>query len=667
MNPNVVELPYSTVLDVLKKQAEEIPDKVYLYFADKQWTYKEFQEITNQVASSFHKLGLKKGSHVAILLPNSPEFLFFWFGAMKAGLVGVTLNTVLKADELEFILNDCDATVLCTTPKYRKMLEPSWGNIQKIKTVLFATEEGHSDYPNAVLIKDFLLSGDKTFSTEINPDDSASMIYTTGTTGHPKGVVLGHRNIMYNSYVLQRYIDITKEDKALCTMPLFHVNAQIISIMTSIQAGASVVLEEMFKPKIFIQTLKNFKCTTFSGVPAIYNDLNERKEVDGEDLSFLKACISSGDFMPIEVCNKFEQKFRLKIIETYGLSEGTCVSSFSPFNGVRKVGSIGLPIEGQEMAIWGNDNKPLPDGDTGEIMISGPNMMLGYYKNEEETKKIFVNGWMRTGDLGYRDKDGYYFFVGRKKEVIISGEESIYPKEMEEVLYQNEDILECAIVGIPDKNHGEALGAFIIPKAGVTLTDKDIKTYLSQKISGHKFPKIIEIVTELPKSAIGKIQKNKIVEDYIGNLKLIPKVDGHVNIQYKWVYGTALAKFYNALRTEGKIYGIKCPKCHGVQCPPKSFCGICYVECTEYVELPNVGVLELFTTVYMEFPGQPRKPPYTYGYIKIDGSHTHIYHIIEEIEEKDIRVGMRVEPVWEDPENRKGTLYDIKYFKPVGK
>jgi long-chain acyl-CoA synthetase len=667
MSPNVVELPYTTVLDVLKKQAEEIPDKVYLYFADKQWTYKEFQEITNQVASSFHKLGLKKGSPVAILLPNSPEFLFFWFGAMKAGLVGVTLNTVLKAEELEFIINDCDATVLCTTQKFRKMLEPSWGNIQNIKTVLFASEEGHSDYPNAVLIKDFLLNGDKNFSTEINPYDSASMSYTYGSTDRLKGVVLGHRNIMYNSYVLQRYIDLKKEDKALCTMPLFHVNAQIISIMTSIQAGAGVVIEEIFKPKTFIQTLKNFKCTTFSGVPAIYNDLNERKEVEGEDLSFLKVCTSGGDFMPVEVHKKFEQKFKVKIIETYGLSEGTCVSSLNPFNGARKIGSIGIPIEGQEMAIWGNDNKPLPDGEIGEIMISGPNLMLGYFKNEEETKQIFVNGWMRTGDLGYRDKDGYYFFVGRKKEVIISGEESIYPKEMEEVLYQNEDILECAIVGIPDKTHGEALGAFIIPKAGVTLTDKDIKTYLSQKISGHKFPKIIEIVTELPKSAIGKIQKNKIVEDYIGNLKLIPKVDGHVNIQYKWVYGTALAKFYNALRTEGKIYGIKCPKCHGVQCPPKSFCGICYVECTEYVELPNVGVLELFTTVYMEFPGQPRKPPYTYGYIKIDGSHTHIYHIIEEIEEKDIRVGMRVEPVWEDPENRKGTLYDIKYFKPVGK
>ena len=667
MNPNDVVSPYTTVPDILTKRAAEMPDKVYLYFAEKQWTYKEFHEITNQVANSFHKLGLKKGSHVAILIPNSPEFLFFWIGAMKAGLVGVTLNTLLKADELEFIINDSDATVLCTTPQYRKMLDPSWKDIQNIKIVLFASEEGHPDYPNAVLIKDFIASGDKNFSTEVNPDDNASMIYTSGTTGHPKGVILRHRNIMYNSYVAPRYIDLQKEDKALCIMPLFHVNAQIASMMATMQAGASVVLEEMFKPRTFIQTLKKFQCTTFSGVPTIYNYLNEMKEAEGEDLSFLKACICGAAPMPVEVYHKFEQKFKAKIIEGYGLSEGTCVSSLNPINGVRKIGSIGLPIDGQAMAIWDNDNNPLPDGDIGEIMISGPNMMLGYYKKEEETKKNFVNDWMRTGDVGYRDKDGYYFIVGRKKEMIISGGENIYPKEIEEVPYKHEDILDCAIVGIPDKTYGEAVGAFIIPKAGATLTEKDIKTYLRPKIAGYKFPKIIEIVTELPKTATGKIQKNKIVEEYVGNLKLITKVDGHVNIQYKWVYGTALGKFYNALRTEGKFYGIKCPKCHGVQCPPKSFCGICYVECTEYVELPNVGVVETFTTVYMEFPGQPRKPPYTYGYIKIDGSHTHIYHIIADIEEKDIHVGLRVEPVWEDPEKRKGTLYDIKYFKPVGK
>jgi long-chain acyl-CoA synthetase len=666
MSAQDIICPYKTVPDILEKRAKEMPDKTYLYFAEKEWTYKQFFEVINQTSSSLKNLGLKKGSHVGILIPNSPEFLFSWFGSMNGGLVGVTLNTLLKADELEFIINDCDTEVLITTPQYRKMLEPSWKFLTNIKHVILTGDEIPKEYPNAILLKDFIAKGDKNFSTEVNPEDHASMIYTSGTTGHPKGVILKHSNILYNSYVAPRYIDLQKEDKALCIMPLFHVNAQIASMMATMQAGASVVLEEMFKPRSFIQTLKKYKCTTFSGVPTIYNYLNEMKEAEGEDLSFIKACVCGAAPMPVEVFHTFENKFKTKIIEGYGLSEGTCVSSLNPIHGERKIGSIGLPIDGQEMAIWDNSNNPLPEGDVGEIVIKGPNMMVGYYKKEEENAKTFINGWVRTGDLGYRDKDGYYFIVGRKKEMIICGGENIYPKEIEEVLYKNEDISECAIVGIPDKTYGEVVGAFILPKAGATLSEKDIKAYLRPRVAGFKFPKIIEIVTELPKTATGKIQKNKIVEDYTGNLKLVNKIDGHVKIDYHWVYGTALAKFYNGLKSEGKIYGIRCPKCHKVQCPPKSFCGICYVECTEWVELPNTGVLETFTTVYMEFPGQPKKPPYTYGYIKIDGSNTHIYHLIDEIPEREIKVGLRVEPVWEEKEKRKGTLYDIKYFKPVG-
>lgn len=665
MGSDDVVSKYKTVPEIISKRAEEMPDKVYLYFAEKTWTYKEFHEVTNQAGDSFSKLGLKKGEHVGILIPNSPEFLFCWFGIMKAGAAGVTLNTLLKADELEYIINDSDAQVLCTTPQYRKMLEPSWKNLTKIKKLILVSDEVSKDYPGEELLKDFIAKGSKNFIANVEPEDHASMIYTSGTTGHPKGVILTHANIMYNSYVAPRYIDLNPEDKALCIMPLFHVNAQIASMMATMQAGASVVLEEMFKPRSFIQTLKKFQCTTFSGVPTIYNYLNEMKEAEGEDLSFLKVCICGAAPMPVEVFHKFEEKFKAKIIEGYGLSEGTCVSSLNPFNGVRKIGSIGLPIDGQKMAIWDNSDNPLPDGDIGEIMISGPNMMVGYYKNDADNEKTFVKGWLRTGDLGYRDKDGYYFIVGRKKEMIISGGENIYPKELEEVLYKHDDILDCAIVGIPDKTYGEVVGAFILPKAGATLSEKDIKAYLRPKVAGYKFPKIIEIVTELPKTATGKIQKNKIVEEYVGNLKLIIKVDGQVKIPYKWVYGKALTKFYNGLKTEGKIYGIVCPKCKKVQCPPKAFCGICYVECTEYVELPNIGTLETFTTVHMEFPGQPRKPPYTYGYIKIDGSNTHIYHIISEIPEDEIKVGMRVEPVWEEQSKRKGTLYDIVHFRPV--
>ncbi|MCB1160830.1 MAG: AMP-binding protein, partial [Leptospiraceae bacterium] len=401
------------------------------------------------------------------------------------------------------------------------------------------------EYPNAILLKDIIADGDKNFSADIKADDHASMIYTSGTTGHPKGVILRHRNILYNSYIAPRYIDLQKEDTALCIMPLFHVNAQIASMMATMQAGASVVLEEMFKPRSFIQTLKKYKCTTFSGVPTIYNYLNEMKEAEGEDLSFLKACICGAAPMPVDVFHKFEEKFNAKIIEGYGLSEGTCVSSLNPINGERKIGSIGLPIDGQEMAIWDLSDKPLPDGEVGEIMIKGPNMMVGYYKKEEDNQKTFVNGWMRTGDLGYRDKDGYYFIVGRKKEMIICGGENIYPKEIEEVLYKHDAISECAIVGIPDKKYGEVVGAFILPKSGSSLNERDVKAYLRPKVAGYKFPKVIEIVNEFPKTATGKIQKNKIVEDYVGNLKVLSRVDGNLKIPYKWVYGKALAKFYN--------------------------------------------------------------------------------------------------------------------------
>ena len=313
MSAQDIICPYKTVPDILEKRAKEMPDKTYLYFAEKEWTYKQFFEVINQTSSSLKNLGLKKGSHVGILIPNSPEFLFSWFGSMNGGLVGVTLNTLLKADELEFIINDCDTEVLITTPQYRKMLEPSWKFLTNIKHVILTGDEIPKEYPNAILLKDFIAKGDKNFSTEVNPEDHASMIYTSGTTGHPKGVILKHSNILYNSYVAPRYIDLQKDDKALCIMPLFHVNAQIASMMATMQAGASVVLEEMFKPRSFIQTLKKYKCTTFSGVPTIYNYLNEMKEAEGEDLSFIKACVCGAAPMPVEVFHTFELVFLLSI------------------------------------------------------------------------------------------------------------------------------------------------------------------------------------------------------------------------------------------------------------------------------------------------------------------------------------------------------------------
>ena len=654
---------YKTVPELMEARSKDRPDKTYLIFQDKKWTYKEFQDETNRMASAFAKLGVKKGDHVAILIPNSPEFLFCYFGAMKAGAAAVTINTLLKADELDWILNDSDSQVLCTTPHYRKLLDPVWENLTKVKNLLLT--EASENYPDGKDMEALRKEGDASFSIEVNENDIAGMLYTSGTTGHPKGVLLSHANFIYNSLVAPRFIDLQEDDVSLCIMPLFHVNAQVASMMATLQSGATVVLEEMFKPRSFIRMLKEYKCTTFSGVPTIYNYLNEMKEAEGEDLSFLKVCVCGAAPMPVEVFQTFEKKFGAKIIEGYGLSEGTCVSSLNPLLGERKIGSIGIPITGQEMAIWDTDGEPLPDGETGEIVIKGPNVMQGYYNNDEATADSVKDGWLRTGDLGYRDQDGYYFIVGRKKEMIIRGGENIYPKEIEEVLYEFDGIQDCAVVGIPDKKYGEEVAAFIQLKHGASTTSKEIKNYLRQRIADYKRPRVIELVTELPRTATGKIQKVKIVDEYKGNLKLINRVNGEVNMKYNWVYGSVLARFYNGLKNEGKFYGIKCPKCQKVQCPPKSYCAVCFEECTEWVELPNVGIVESWTTVHMEFPGQPMAPPYTYGYIKIEGSNTQVYHLIDKIDPDDIKMGMRVEPVWDDQVNRRGNLHDIKYFKPV--
>lgn len=663
-----VECPFQTVPDLLQDRARKTPDKNYVIFQDQPHTYRDFQAMTARFASSLAKLGVAKGDHIAVLLPNSLDFLAAFFGGMHAGAVCVTINTLLKADELEFIINDCDARVLITTPHYRKLLDPVWDELKNIDRLVLTDSEDDAKqkriYSDAHWVPEMIAAGDPNFSVELSADDPAAMIYTSGTTGHPKGVVLTHGNYMYNSYVAPRYIDLQTDDVALCIMPLFHVNAQVASFLATLQANATVVLEEMFKPRLFIKTLKKYKCTTVSGSPAIYNFLNEMKENEGERLDFMKSCVCGSAPMPVEVFNKFEEKFGAKIIEGYGLSEGTCVSSLNPINGVRKIGSIGVPLDGQAMAIWDADGNDLPDGEIGEIVVSGPNVMRGYWKNPEASAKVLINGWLRTGDMGYRDQDGYYYISGRSKEMIIRGGENVYPKEIEEVLYQHDDVVDAAVIGIPDKTYGEEVAAFVILRPGSSTTDKEIKAFLRAKLADYKRPRVLELVHDLPRTATGKIQKIKIYEEYVGNLKLINRVAGRVHVPYHWVYGDALAKFYNGLRDQ-KFYGLKNTTTGTVQCPPKSYDALTFEAATEWVELPNTGTLESFTTVYMEFPGQPEAPPYTYGYIKLEGAHTHIYHLIREIPEDDIRIGLKVEAVWKDPAQCQGNLHDIQYFRPV--
>lgn len=511
------QVPFDTINALWGERAKAHAEKTYLYWQDTAYSYSAFHAACLKMAGLYQSLGAKKASPIAILIPNSLEFLEAWQGAMQGGFIAVTINTLLKGEELEFIVNDCDAEILVTTPQLRKVLGAVWPKLTKIRHLILTEDD--AEYPEALVLHSATAGVDIFNPSDLSGKDFASMIYTSGTTGHPKGVLLTHANILYNSFVAHQMIDLKEEDTALCIMPLFHVNAQIASMMATLWAGATVVLEEGFKPRSFIDTLKKYRCTTFSGVPTIYNFLNELP-VDGTDLSFLKACVCGAAPMPVEVFKKFEEKFNTKIIEGYGLSEGTCVSSLNPLHGTRKIGSIGLALPGQEMAIAalkrGENPEPTfaADGEVGEIVIRGPNTMAGYYKKEAATKEAIVDGWLHTGDLGHRDSDGYFYITGRKKEMIIQGGENIYPKEIEEVLYKHQGVLECAVVGIPDKSYGEVVGAFIIPKEGIVLEAKDIRAYLREKIANYKIPKVIEFVASFPKTATGKIQKNKIVEAY---------------------------------------------------------------------------------------------------------------------------------------------------------
>ena len=510
------DVPYKTIAELWNERASRLADKTYLHFRERAWSYAEMNLQAEKAAGLLKSLEAQRGEHVAVLVPNSPEFLFLWFGAMKGGFTAVTINTLLKAEELAYIIDDCDARILVATPAFRRLLEPVLPGLSKLEHVVLTEPDTQSS--GYKLLPEEMQRAEPYAAAGLTGSDKASMIYTSGTTGHPKGVILSHGNILYNSYVTHQMIDLEESDTALCIMPLFHVNAQIASMMSTLWAGASVVLEDGFKPRSFIGTLKQYRCTTFSGVPTIYNFLNEMKEAEGEDLSFLKACICGAAPMPVEVFNSFEQKFKGKIIEGYGLSEGTCVSSLNPLRGKRKIGSIGLSIPGQEMRIVNanveGQNIFLPDDTIGEIVIRGPNMMQGYYKKEEANRTALVDGWLHTGDLGTRDSEGYFYITGRKKEMIIQGGENIYPKEIEEVLYKFDPVLECAIVGIPDAKYGEVVGAFIIPKEGASITAAEVRAYLREKIANYKMPKVIEFVQSFPKTATGKIQKNRIVESY---------------------------------------------------------------------------------------------------------------------------------------------------------
>jgi len=500
-----------TVKELIESRARTYKEKTYLYFDELEVSYEQMDNISNSIANSLLSMGIAKGDKVALLLPNCPEFIYCFFGIMKIGAVLVPINSLLKADEIKYILDNSDARALFTVSKFADAIGTIRRDCPKLESAFLidGQQEGFISFEK------MMEGSSDPVSEGPSEDDEAGIIYTSGTTGRPKGAVLTHRNYIANAGQLVHAGRMTDKDRFLCILPLFHVNAQLVTTLSPMTAGGSMILLRGFSPREFLPALSKYEATAFSGVPTVYAILNNMPDAEQYDLSSLRFCICGAAPMPVEVFNTFEKKYNATILEGYGLSEATCASSINPIDGTRKIGSIGLPFKGQEMKIVDDRGNEMAAGEVGEIIVKGDVLMKGYYKNPEATKNTLRDGWLYTGDLGYKDKDGYYFIVGRKKEMIIRGGENIYPKEIEEVLYKNPKVQEASVCGVPDKIWGEEVVAFLVLQEGEKFPPEEVIEYCKQHIADYKCPRRVEYLKQFPKTATGKIQKNRIVEDYI--------------------------------------------------------------------------------------------------------------------------------------------------------
>jgi long-chain acyl-CoA synthetase len=497
---------------MLRESATANPDKPLCHINDLSFSYAQVDEISGRIATSLQGLGLARGDKVAVQLPNLPQFLFTYFGILKAGLTMVPLNPLLRAPEVAYHLQDSDSKVLVT---FELFAEEAYRGAQQVDgvTTYVVNMPGNDQRPEGTRHYDELYFADDT--RELVPtdaDDTAVLLYTSGTTGKPKGAELTHFNLYMNCTVAGELFEFQETDVSVAVLPLFHVFGLSSVLNTNVRYGGTMVLIPRFELEPVVDAIEKHGCTIFSGVPTMYFGLLQM-DTAGRDLSSLRVGVSGGAAIPGEVIRSFEQKFPgCVILEGYGLSESTSTTTFNVSAEQRKVLSIGKPIWGVEVRVVDEHEQPLPPGEehVGEIVIRGHNIMKGYYNKPEATAEAFQGGWFHTGDLAYADEDGYLFIVDRKKDLVIRGGYNVYPREVEEVLYGHEAVAEAAVIGKPDEKLGEEVLAFVALKPGAQATSEDVIAYAKERLAAYKYPREVRIVDELPKGPTGKILKKEL-------------------------------------------------------------------------------------------------------------------------------------------------------------
>ncbi|MCZ6464648.1 MAG: long-chain fatty acid--CoA ligase [Proteobacteria bacterium] len=489
---------------ILQDSARERPDHPALRLDDRVVSYEELDRSARGVATHLVERGIQPGDRVALLVPNVPEFTMAYFGILYAGAAVVPINVLAAAPEVTYFLEDSSARLLIVHPQFEKAgragAEPTG------VPVVIAGVEGPGT------LADLAQADPIAGLHPTSADDTAVILYTSGTTGKPKGAELTHSNLFVNcAFVVPRLIPSDADEHvALATLPLFHSFGQTVVQNATLALGGTFTLLPRFDPQKAFEVMERDRVTVFAGVPTMYFALLHHEGGDRFDLGSLRYCMAGGAPMPVEVMVEFEKKFPVRILEGFGLSETSPIASFNVMDRGRKVGSIGYPVWGVEMCITDDADEPLPDGERGEICIRGHNIMKGYLGRPDATEEALKNGWFHSGDIGYRDEDGCYFIVDRKKDMILRGGFNVYPREVEEVLYAHRAVAEAAVIGIPHESHGEEVKAVVAFAPGQSASEEEIISWCKERLAAYKYPRILEVRDSLPKGPTGKILKREL-------------------------------------------------------------------------------------------------------------------------------------------------------------
>ncbi|WP_045522013.1 long-chain-fatty-acid--CoA ligase [Neobacillus niacini] len=512
-DPHQIDIPSITIFDILEKSAYKYPTKIAVVDGERELTFSELKNISERVATALYKRGFRKGDCISIMVPNCLEYVIAFFSIQRLGGIVVQVNPNYQPAELDHILRNSESKGIIAFRDQMEKLE----KIGLANEVIFIladqeiNEEDNLHHWIATETSELLIR-------DVQPEDVAYLAFTSGTTGRPKGVMISHSNLvsmLYIGYTSGLYRVFEKGEHCnLGFAPLYH-GMGLYSLIESIFIGGRLYLIDKFDMNYILEMIRKQRPTIFYGSPTMYIALLNHPDLKKDDLTCFQFCICGSSPLPIEVIKKFEEITGAPMVEAWGLSEATTGVTRNPIAGIRKVGSTGIPMVNLEVKIVdiATGTMEMPIGEPGEIIVKGPIVTKGYWKNPEETEKTIRDGWLHTGDIGTMDSDGYFYIVGRKKELIITGGFNVYPAEVEDVIYQHPAVLEAGVYGVPDSYRGETIKAAIVLKKDAILTAEEIQDWCRERITRYKVPRIIEFRESLPKTAVGKILRRQLRDD----------------------------------------------------------------------------------------------------------------------------------------------------------